>query len=523
MRSIKNIAIYARVSTEEQAVEGFSIQAQLETLRDDAKKNGHIIYKEYVDEGISGKTIEKRPALQSLLRDAQKGLFDEVIVWKINRISRKTLDLLNIVESLKKYSVVFRSFTERFETETAMGQFALQMMGAVAELERNQIVDNVKMGMTQRAKQGKWNGGMSLGYKTVEIEGSNHRRHKETRLQISESEAAIVKIIFEKYASGKGYKSITNELNYQGYKTKSGKPFSIATIKGILANPIYIGKIRFNKQQDWNTKRRKGTNPTPLIVDGEHEAIICIELWDKVEARRSMVIKHPSRVFYGSFPFTGIMRCPVCDHGMVAQRATRKSKKTGEIKYTPYYQCGQFTNKGSSVCRANSVRVDYAEAEILARIQTLVNQPQLIEDVCNSINRKKNIDKSPLEADLKVIIKELVDINRKKDKYFKLFDDDGISGQSLKEKLTSIDENEQHLQKRKKDIEHLLSDKNIDESVSVDAMRSVLGEFIKLFSKLNNEQQKLLVHAVIRRITVTGDRKIDKIELKFDEVFPLNA
>ncbi|MEK4360718.1 recombinase family protein [Paenibacillus sp. FSL M7-1455] len=78
------------------------------------------------------------------------------------------------------------------------------------------------MGMKQRALEGKWNGGAVLGYKSVEIEGSNHRKRTETHLELVENEAAVVKMIFEKYAGGQGFKSITNELNHQGYKTKTG-------------------------------------------------------------------------------------------------------------------------------------------------------------------------------------------------------------------------------------------------------------------------------------------------------------
>jgi site-specific DNA recombinase len=138
------VAIYARVSTAEQAEEGFSIDAQLRTLTEYCKATGKILYKEYVDRGVSGKSMKGRLALQQLLKDAEEGQFDEVIVWKINRMARKQLDLLKIVEALTKLNISFRSYSENFETETPIGKFALQMMGAVGELERNTIVDNVK-------------------------------------------------------------------------------------------------------------------------------------------------------------------------------------------------------------------------------------------------------------------------------------------------------------------------------------------------------------------------------------------
>lgn len=515
----KTIAIYVRVSTEEQADEGFSIQAQLQTLRTHAKLHQYIIHDEYVDEGISGKSIENRPELNRLLTDAKKGLFDEVIVWKVNRISRSMTDLLYISNKLESHSVAFKSFSEPFDTGNASGKFLMQMMGAVAELERNTIVDNVKLGMKQRAQQGKWNGGSALGYKSVETGGNSNRKRKETRLVIIENEAAIVRLIFDKYANGQGLRSIANELNHLGYQTKMGGTFSVTTIKGILSNPLYIGKIRFNKQQDWNKKRRKGTNPSPIIVDGEHEAIISQEVWDKVQARYANANKHPARVYYGSFPFTGVMRCPQCGHGMVAQRATRK-RKNGEIKYTLYYQCGQFANKGSAVCRANSVRADYAEQEIMSRVQRLLDNPKLIDDLTASINGKRTVDTKPLEQELQRLEKELADLDRKKDKYYKLYEEDVLEPKELKAKINELLERSQQLGQRYLSIQQQLSIGNVA-PVSAEMVKGLLASFRTIFGNISHEKRKQLVHTLIKEITVTEDREIEQIKFNFNPVFTL--
>ncbi|GAA4724180.1 recombinase family protein [Brevibacillus fulvus] len=514
--NLKSVAIYARVSTEEQAEEGYSIQAQLDTLRQYAKQNRYIVSKEYKDEGISGKSIQNRPQLQQLLRDAKQGLFQEVIVWKINRISRNQLDLLTIVDELQKHGVSFRSYTENFETETPMGRFALQMMGSVAELERNTIVDNVKMGMKQRARQGKWNGGKVLGYESVEVEGSTFRKRKETRLVIVESEAALVRMIFEKYASGKGIKAIANELNHLGYKTKWGKPFSVVAVKDILNNPLYVGKIRFNKQENWTVKRRKGTNASPILADGEHEPIISEELWNTVQAMYKTKSEKPAQVFHGSFPFTGVMRCPMCGHGMVAQRATRKNKN-GEIKYTLYYQCGQFANKGSAVCRANSVRADYAEEEILARIEKIVSQPQITADVAKELGQRQEVDKEPLEQELKHVDKKLADLKRKISKYFVLYENDQLEAEELRKRVRELSEMEQRLSIRKAEIENQLKSGDIT-PIPFEVLKGMLREFRKVFKRADHVKRKQLVHALIKEITVTSGRKIDKIEWKFDDL-----
>lgn len=124
--------------------------------------------------------------------------------------------------------MTFRSFSENFETETPMGRFALQMMGAVGELERNTIIDNVKLGMAQRSRQGRWNGGICLGYKS-EVVG-NDSEGNETRLVIVPEEEAIIRKIFTMYSQGKGLRAIANYLNHEGYKTKRGNTFSTDSI-----------------------------------------------------------------------------------------------------------------------------------------------------------------------------------------------------------------------------------------------------------------------------------------------------
>lgn len=119
------VAIYARVSTEEQAEQGYSIDAQLDTLRKYFQLYEKVVFEEYVDAGVSGKSIKGRYELQRLLRDADDGKFDEVIVWKFNRMARKNVDLLNIVEQLEASNIIFRSFSENFDTSTSTGKFAL--------------------------------------------------------------------------------------------------------------------------------------------------------------------------------------------------------------------------------------------------------------------------------------------------------------------------------------------------------------------------------------------------------------
>ncbi len=269
----KKVAIYCRVSTVEQAEEGYSIDEQRRRNIEYCEKEGHKVFKVYEDRGISGKNISGRPGLKELLQDANAGKFDLVIVWKLNRISRKLIDILNIVDTLDKNKIAFRSLTESFETETPAGKLQLNIMGAIGEFERGTIAENVKMGMMARAREGKWNGGKVLGYDIVEILSEGQRR-KETKLVVNEKEAITVRRIFELYSEGHGYKATVNIVNKEGHKSKRGNAFSTAAIKEILKNPVYIGKIRYNVRRDWKKKRRTVFNSNPVKAEIADEVVI---------------------------------------------------------------------------------------------------------------------------------------------------------------------------------------------------------------------------------------------------------
>ena len=344
----KKVAIYCRVSTVEQAEEGYSIDEQRRRNIEYCEKEGHEVFKVYEDRGISGKNISGRPGLKELLQDANAGKFDLVIVWKLNRISRKLIDILNIVDTLDKNKIAFRSLTESFETETPAGKLQLNIMGAIGEFERGTIAENVKMGMIARAREGKWNGGKVLGYDIVEIPSEGKKR-KETKLVVNEKEAMTVRRIFELYSTGHGYKATVSRVNAEGHRSKKGNPFATATIKEILKNPVYIGKIRYNLRQDWNEKRRKNINPDPILVDGEHEAIIDTETWEKVQIILKDRSKTHNRVYDSELILSGLLKCPVCGASMTVSRSTRK-RKDGTKVVNEYYACGNWKNKGTAVC-----------------------------------------------------------------------------------------------------------------------------------------------------------------------------
>ena len=515
MNKSKIVAIYTRVSTTEQAEEGYSIEEQERLLKEFCKRNEYEIYKVYSDRGISGKSISARPALKELLKDAEENKFNLVITWKINRLARNTLNLLQIVDMLDKRNIAFRSYSEQFETETPMGKFSLQMMGAVGELERGTIAQNVKMGMLARARDGKWCGNRVYGYDLVPVEGSQNKKRRETKLVINNEEAEAIKIMFDMYSNGSGYKAITQKLNKLGYKTKKGNPFSVGSIKEMLMNPVYIGKVRYNVRQDWSEKRRRNINPDPIIVDGIHEAIINVETWDKVQLLIEQKKGKPSRIHDGEFPLTGILKCPVCGAGMVIMRTSRK-RVDGTKHRLSYYSCGAWKNKGTTVCNSNSIRTDKANEYVFGKLSELLSNDKMVKAIVSNINKERKNKVDPSKKELERIDKELQKLDNNKRKVFELYEEDIITKEEFFERKEIINHKIELLMEEKQPLLVAVSD-DTKEQIPYEFIKEVLKNFGELLKSCDSrEKQKALLHMIISEITINELREIDSIKLKIN-------
>lgn len=508
---MKKVVIYARVSTAEQAEEGYSIDAQIDTVQRKCELENRQVVNKYIDRGISGKSIEKREALKRLLKDAEAGEFEEVWVWKTNRLARNHLDLLKIVDKLDKFNVDFKSCSEAFDTSTPTGKLMMNLLASVGEFERETIVENVKMGMKQRAKMGKWNGGIVLGYRSVKI-GQDKEK---TRLEIIEEEAEIVRMIFELYASGRGLRSLVNHINQLGYKTKKGNMFAIATIKEILQNPIYIGKIRYNRMQNWNEKRRKGKNSNPIIVDGEHEPIIDLNLWNKVQKIYKERSQKPIRNFSGSYPLTGLLKCPECGASMVAG-VTKKKRKDGTYNVHKYYFCGNWRNKGIAACHSNSIRKDNIEEIVFNKINEVLYDKSILEDLVININKKSKEIIKPLENQLNHIEREIRALEIKKSKVFELYEDGIISKQDLAERLKETAQKTDNELQKKENIQRQLN-KSTSDPIDYKIIEELMSKFNNILMESSVEKKKLVLNLIVQKIKVNPDRTVKSIILNFDQ------
>lgn len=473
MHEIKRIAIYCRVSTEEQATEGYSITAQLQTLRNYAGLYGWQVVKEYVDEGISGKNITGRPAMQQLVVDVEKDEFDAVLVWKISRLSRNMLDTLTVLDKFEENNVKFISYSENFDTGSPIGRLVVQLMASIAEMERNTLSENVKLGMKQRALEGSWNGGVVFGYDSVKKE-----------LVINEKEAKVVQLIYELYLSGKGLKAIANHLNKHGYRTKRNRYFSINGVAQILDNPVYVGKVSWLKVENWDTKRRKGKNPNPILADGKHQAIVTEELWHLVQARRKSK-SFKQRQSNEPFLLSSLLRCPDCGQGMVPS-ITTYTRKDGTKRKHRYYVCSDFHNKGSSACRSNGIKAYEAENQVFERIVNFLANREYFVSTIHSLNKQSVHSISVLERDLEQIEKKLIDIQQLQEKYLEAFEQNLFPVAILQERLQQVAKEKMQLEQKKNELSTQLSSSDA-KVIPHELVRFLLEKFLEVYQHSSRE------------------------------------
>lgn len=217
-REGKKCILYPRVSTEMQ-VEGYSLDGQKNSLKRFAEREEMQIVGIYEDAGKSGKSIEGRPAFKRMLSDIQEGLdVDYVLVYKLSRFGRNAADILNSLEFIQSYGVNLLCIEEGIDSSQTSGKLLISVLSAVAEIERENILEQTMNGRREKARQGKWNGGPApYGYSL-----------KDDTLVIEEDKAEIVRTIFDKFVhTNMGYTGIAKYLNLQGIKKMPRKKTDI--------------------------------------------------------------------------------------------------------------------------------------------------------------------------------------------------------------------------------------------------------------------------------------------------------
>ena len=296
-------AIYIRVSTDYQAEEGYSIDAQKEQLSAYCISKGIKKYEFYIDGGWSGSNID-RPEMQRLIKDVNNDKISHVIVYKLDRLSRSQKDTLYLIEDVfNTHDVTFVSMSETMDTSTPMGRLMLGILSAFAQLERENIRLRTRMGMKERVKSGLWMGGGRIPF--------GYDYDKENGILVPNKDAEKVKQVYKLYIEGKSPQEIANLL---------GLKYDKLAIQ-ILTRKSNYGIIEYNGEE----------------YQGKHEPIISKETYDL--AMKCMLDRSQVRVNTSEYLLTGLIYCGKCGAKMRYQKWGNKGSKLvcySQQKSKPY-------------------------------------------------------------------------------------------------------------------------------------------------------------------------------------------
>ncbi|MEQ8169770.1 MAG: recombinase family protein [Candidatus Eremiobacterota bacterium] len=409
---MKRVAIYIRVSTQEQAEAGYSVPEQKEKLINHCKAQGWMIYDIYIDPGYSGENLA-RPALQKLISEVEN--FDIVLVYRLDRLSRRVLDACRFIEEIfQSNHITFVSLTESINTATPNGLMIFHMIASVAQNERMTIKERLKMGKEGRAKEGLYHGsGTPIGYDYIE-----------GKLIINEYEALQVREIYYLYLQGHGTRKIAEILRSKGYKHKKGSWIHGSSVVNVLKNPIYTGQIRHKNS----------------IFQGQHEPIISKETFNQVKAIRRNRKSMNTKVYTPNSLLSGMLFCGFCG-GRYAIRLGCDRTKTKNYRY---YTCYSRNGTRHMVKDPNCKNKIWREENLDSIIEKKILHLSIEEFKVKSPEKKEPV------REKKIIEKRIEDLNKKINKLLDLYQVDSTA------EIKEIGERIRNLHEEKKALEETL-------------------------------------------------------------------
>lgn len=478
MITTNKVAIYVRVSTTNQAEEGYSIEEQKDKLSSYCNIKDWSVYKIYTDGGFSGSNTE-RPALEQLIRDAKKKLFDTVLVYKLDRLSRSQKDTLYLIEDVFiKNGIEFLSLQENFDTSTPFGKAMIGLLSVFAQLEREQIKERMQLGKLGRAKSGKsmmW-ARTSYGYDY----------HRETgTVTINPVQSLAIKFIFEQYLSGRSITKLRDDLNDKYPKEID---WNYRAVRMILANPVYCGYNQYKGQ----------------VYPGNHDPIITEEDFNKTQEelkirQNTAAEKFNPRPFQAKYMLSGIAQCGYCGAPLTITLGTKRKDGSRNIRYQcknrfPRTTRGVTTYNDNKKCDSHFYEKADIEENVLKQISKLQNDTSYLDDLFSD-DQDNGIDRDSYQKQIEELTAKLSRLND-------LYIDDRITLEELQRRSTEFSlmratleaelENDQALkqQERKDDIRQTLN------------RGDVLG--------MDYEGQTVVVRALINKVQVTSEEIVIK-------------
>lgn len=525
-REGKKCVLYPRVSTEMQ-VDGYSLEGQKNGLKRFADREEMEIVGIYEDAGKSGKSIEGRPAFKKMLSDIKNGLeIDYILVYKLSRFGRNAADILNSLEFVQSYGINLICIEEGIDSSQTSGKLLISVLSAVAEIERENIIEQTMNGRREKARQGGWNGGFApYGYYL-----------KDNQLLIEETEAEAIRIIFDKFANSDiGLGGVAKYLNLQGIKKIPRQNGTLETwsshfIRLILDNPVYCGKIAYGRRTREKVKGTKNEYKQVhaedyILEDGQHEGIISEELWQKVHAKRMATgIKQPSKIGKDrSHLLTGILKCPLCGSSMYTNKHAW-TNKDGTYKEVYYYICGRNKQERGHHCDYKaSLRKTDIEPLVIEAVKELVSDKYFAKEIEKRIGVQ--IDTTAIDKELANYERKLKEVDLNKARLEREIDNLPIDARFRERKIHDMTLRLDALYDTIVELEERIEDAKLRkssiemETITLDNIYKLMLNFGKLYDIISDEEKKSLITYLIKEIQIypngESEQPLKSIEFNF--------
>lgn len=490
---MNRIAAYCRVSTDKDDQLN-SLEAQKRFFEEYTGKSGGSLIRIYADEGISGTKIKNRTEFLRLMRDARHGLFDTVVVKDISRFARNTVDFLQSIRALKALGIETVFLTSN-QTVLGNSEFVLTIFGALAQEESANTSKRVKFGKKMNAQKGRVPN-IVYGYDKTKGDYFN--------LTVNEFEAGIVRRIFDLYITGGyGANKIAQILNTEGIKTKRECKWSQNAVARILTNELYTGKVINGKQEveDFLTGARKDKEESEWFVTEKPELRI---IEDETFTKAAGLLEKRNKSFHISHErqsnkhlYSTLIKCSCCGYSF---RRTERCYKNTYIKWV----CSGRNINGKDSC-SNTTKIDEQELTqaIKEYFKEILNTKQdVIRNIAGEFNRiyRSREDNSEYEQEL---ADRLAKASKSRKKYMDMYEDELISREELREKVSALNIELEKCEKELKLVKYNLSKGDQLEQVLHNTFRDL--ESILSMEHMTNAQLK----RVIDKIVVDESGKID--------------
>ena len=505
----KRCVLYPRVSTEMQ-VDGYSLEGQKNMLTRFADREEMIIVDTYEDAGKSGKSIEGRPAFQKMLRDIEDGLdIDYILVYKLSRFGRNAADILNSLELVQSYGVNLICIEEGIDSSQTSGKLLISVLSAVAEIERENIIEQTMNGRREKARQGGWNGGFApYGY-TLE----------DNKLMIEETEAVAIRKIFELYTSSEiGLGGIANQLNLQGIRKIPRQNGTLEDwtghfIKLILDNPVYCGKIAYGRRTKEKVKGTKNDyqmkrNDDYILTEGQHKGIVSEEVWEKAHAKRLRTgVKQPSKIGRDRVHLlSGLLKCPVCGSPMYTNKHAW-TNKDGTYKEIYYYVCSRNRMVRGKHCEYKAMlKKTDIEPMVIEAIREIVRNEEYAQAIKKRIGVQ--IDTKAVDKELEGYQAKLKEVDLNKTRLEREIDSLPADAKYRERKLHDMTLRLDSLYDVIVELEEKIEDARLrrdaikQQAITLENIYKIMVNFDCVYNIINDEEKRNVVTALIKEIEI---------------------